>query len=166
MLPPRAARLGIGVIHQELEILDNLDVAGNVFLGREHTWCGPLRLIDRSGSIRSGGAPGTPRHAVVAGDPAEPTVHGTAAARCHRARAFDEGPAPHHGRADVEPHAERHRAAVSGDSRSAVSGVTIIYISHRLSEIEALADRVVVLRDGRNAGLLLRQRSITTRWYG
>ena len=33
-------------------------------------------------------------------------------------------------------------------------GVAIIYISHRLSEIEALADRVVVLRDGRNAGVL------------
>ena len=35
-------------------------------------------------------------------------------------------------------------------------GVTIIYISHRLKEIEALADRAVVLRDGRNAGVLSR----------
>jgi ribose transport system ATP-binding protein len=31
-----------------------------------------------------------------------------------------------------------------------------VYISHRLREIEALADRAVVLRDGRNAGLLHR----------
>ncbi|MCE9560303.1 MAG: ATP-binding cassette domain-containing protein, partial [Armatimonadetes bacterium] len=30
-----ATKLGIGVIHQELSNLDNLDVAGNVFLGRE-----------------------------------------------------------------------------------------------------------------------------------
>ena len=30
-----ADRLGIGFVHQELNILDNLDVAGNVFLGRE-----------------------------------------------------------------------------------------------------------------------------------
>ena len=35
-------------------------------------------------------------------------------------------------------------------------GVSIIYISHRLGEISALADRVCVLRDGENAGQLLR----------
>jgi ribose transport system ATP-binding protein len=35
--------------------------------------------------------------------------------------------------------------------------VSIIYISHRLAEIEELADRVVVLRDGRNAGTLSKQ---------
>ena len=35
-------------------------------------------------------------------------------------------------------------------------GVSIIYISHRLSEVEILADRVVVLRDGKNAGMLQR----------
>src|SRR5439155_12864188 len=36
-------------------------------------------------------------------------------------------------------------------------GVSIIYISHRLGEISDLADRVVVLRDGRNAGVLARE---------
>jgi ribose transport system ATP-binding protein len=35
-------------------------------------------------------------------------------------------------------------------------GVSVIYISHRLGEISNLADRVVVLRDGRNAGSLTR----------
>jgi len=35
-------------------------------------------------------------------------------------------------------------------------GVTVIYISHRMSEIEEIADRVVVLRDGKNAGQLER----------
>src|ERR687886_457864 len=45
--PAEAMRLGIGVIHQELEIIDSLDVAGNVFLGREPSRWGPLRLIDR-----------------------------------------------------------------------------------------------------------------------
>ena len=45
------------------------------------------------------------------------------------------------------------------------SGVSIIYISHRLSEVEELADRVVVLRDGKNAGSLDRDmKSVTTGW--
>ena len=35
--------------------------------------------------------------------------------------------------------------------------MSIIYISHRLGEISDLADRVVVLRDGRNAGALARE---------
>ena len=35
--PRDAARLGIGIIHQELEVIDTLDIAGNIFLGREPT---------------------------------------------------------------------------------------------------------------------------------
>src|ERR1700722_8936009 len=41
-----AMRLGIAFIHQELNVLDNLDVAANIFLGREPV-SGPLRLINR-----------------------------------------------------------------------------------------------------------------------
>ena len=41
-----AMRLGIAFIHQELNVLDNLDVAANVFLGREPL-LGPFRIIDR-----------------------------------------------------------------------------------------------------------------------
>src|SRR5919205_1353271 len=43
-----AIRLRIGFIHQELNVLDNLDVASNVFLGREPLRGGPLRLVDRA----------------------------------------------------------------------------------------------------------------------
>ena len=43
-----ALNLGIAFIHQELNVLDNLDVAANIFLGREPRWGGPLKLIDRS----------------------------------------------------------------------------------------------------------------------
>src|SRR3954467_2513878 len=42
-----AMRLGIAFIHQELNVLDNLDVAANVFLGREPVFGGPLRLVNR-----------------------------------------------------------------------------------------------------------------------
>src|SRR5262245_3563440 len=44
--PREAARRGIAIIHQELELVDTLDVASNVFLGREPTWAGPMKLID------------------------------------------------------------------------------------------------------------------------
>jgi ribose transport system ATP-binding protein len=44
--------------------------------------------------------------------------------------------------------------AVLQDLRA--GGTAIVYVSHRLKEIEALADRAVVLRDGRNAGVLHR----------
>ena len=37
------------------------------------------------------------------------------------------------------------------------SGVAVLYISHRLPEVQEIADRVTVLRDGRNAGELARQ---------
>src|SRR5207237_6827121 len=41
-----AIRYGISFIHQELNVLDNLDIAGNVFLGREPSVGGFLRLMD------------------------------------------------------------------------------------------------------------------------
>ena len=49
-------RLGIGVIHQELEIIDTLDVAGNVFLGREPRAAAPCAC-----SIAGGWTPTTER---------------------------------------------------------------------------------------------------------
>src|SRR5262245_11155577 len=44
--PQDAGRHGIAVIHQELELVETLDVAANIFLGREPTWGGPVKLID------------------------------------------------------------------------------------------------------------------------
>src|SRR5256885_1286794 len=42
-----ATKYGIAFIHQELNVLDNLDVAANVFLGREPVTGGFLRLFDK-----------------------------------------------------------------------------------------------------------------------
>src|ERR671919_1101919 len=45
--PREASALRIEFIHQELSVLDNLDVAANIFLRREPTKAGVLKLIDR-----------------------------------------------------------------------------------------------------------------------
>src|SRR5512133_2660428 len=45
--PREASAFGIEFIHQELSVLDNLDVAANIFLHREPTTAGFLKLIDR-----------------------------------------------------------------------------------------------------------------------
>ena len=42
-----AIALGIGFVHQELNVLDNLDVAANIFMGREPLMGGPLRLVNQ-----------------------------------------------------------------------------------------------------------------------
>ena len=43
---------GIAFVHQELNLFENLDVAGNILIGREPLRAGPLRLIDRAGDGR------------------------------------------------------------------------------------------------------------------
>ena len=52
-------------------------------------------------------------------------------------------------RTDIVADRRRGAAAVRGDPRLRADGVSIVYISHRLNEIIDLADRIVVLRDGR-----------------
>ncbi|MFX8477743.1 ATP-binding cassette domain-containing protein, partial [Acinetobacter baumannii] len=40
-----AIEAGIAFVHQELNLFDNLDVAANIFIGREPLYGGPLRLV-------------------------------------------------------------------------------------------------------------------------
>jgi ribose transport system ATP-binding protein len=156
--PADAARLGIAVIHQERELIDTLDVAGNVFLGREPTRGGPLQWLDRRRmhadterqltriglSLRAE----TPLRRLP---PAQQQLVAIARALSMDARllVLDE-PTSSLTASDAE-----RLFGVLRDLRSA--GTAIVYISHRLKEIETLADRAVVLRDGRNAGTLDRR---------
>src|SRR5262249_4935953 len=148
-----AINLGIAFIHQELNLLDNLDVAGNVYLGREPTRWGPLRLVDRKrmeadtkiylDRLGVSISPGTP---VLSLSIAQRQMVEIAKALSLDARILimDEPTS------SLTLSETSRLLAVTRDLRS--HGVTIIYISHRMSEIEEIADRVVVLRDGKNAG--------------
>ena len=155
--PADAARLGIAIIHQEREVIETLDVAGNVFLGREPLWAGPLRLLDRrrmeadtERQLARIGAQIPPRTIVRELSPAQQQFVAIARALSMNARllVLDE-PTASLGSSEAE-----RLFTVLQDLRS--SGTAIVYISHRLKEIETLADRAVVLRDGRNAGVLHR----------
>ena len=155
--PADAARSGIAVIHQELEVIDTLDVAGNVFLGREPRMGGPLRLLDRRTMDRETerqlsriGVGLAPRTLMRQLSTAQQQLVAIVRALSMNARLLilDE---PTSSLTDSDAERLFH---VLRDLRA--HGTGIVYISHRLKEIETLADRAVVLRDGCNAGTLTR----------
>jgi len=144
---------GISFIHQELNVLDNLDVAGNVFLGREPLVGGPLKLID-SARMHRETAPHLKRLGLTFDSHtplsklslAQQQMVEIAKALSLKARILimDE-PTSSLTLTETE-----RLIAVAKELRE--QGVSIIYISHRLAEVRELADRVVGLRDGSNAG--------------
>ncbi len=152
---PAAARaLGIVTIHQELALSPNLSVAENVFLGREPRRFG---LVDRA-AMRARCAPVlerlgvgfAPGAAVAALSIAERQLVEIARALAGAARVLvmDEPTTSLSAR-----ETDRLFALVR---RLREDGLAIIYISHRMAEIDALADRVSVLRDGASVGTLVR----------
>jgi ribose transport system ATP-binding protein len=152
-----AGRLGIAFIHQELNVLDNLDVAANVYMGREPTWGGPLKLIDRRRIVEDSrrhlerlGLEIDPRRPLLSLSLAQQQMVEIAKALSQDARVIimDEPTS-----CLTLSETDKLLATVA-DLRD--QGVSIIYISHRLGEIERCADRLTALRDGRNAGNLER----------
>jgi len=151
-----ALSAGISLIHQELNLADNLTVAANIFLGREPRRCG---LIDRKRIEREAqahldkvGLRVSPRTIVSTLSIGRQQMVEIAKALSTDARILimDE---PTSSLSQQEADA---LFRVICDLRA--HGVSIIYISHRLGEVHRLADRVTVLRDGRNASDLPRER--------
>jgi ribose transport system ATP-binding protein len=147
-----AERRGIVLIHQELNLAEHLDIAGNVFLGREPHWGGPLRLIrrriydDAEQITRRLGLACSPRVPVAQLSPGQQQLVEIARALSLRSRILilDE---PTSSLTDRETEC---LFQVLRDLKG--NGISIVYISHRLKEVQAIADRVTILRDGRNAG--------------
>jgi ribose transport system ATP-binding protein len=152
--PAEAAQAGIALIHQELNLSENLDVAANVCLGRE-----PRRLgfINQRGMLREArqalamiGLDVSPHTAVRDLSVGQKQMVEIAKSLATHARILIMD----------EPTSSLSQAEsatlfqVVRDLRK--QGVSVIYISHRLSEVHELADRVVVMRDGRVAGQLRR----------
>jgi ribose transport system ATP-binding protein len=144
---------GIAFIHQELNVLGNLDVAANVFLGREPK--NAFGLID-SKKI----------HADT-----EPFIKRLGLNVSTRTR-LDQLSIAHQQMVEIAKALSLNARIIIMDEPTssltltetnrllelicelAGQGVSIVYISHRLGEISECADRIVVLRDGKNAGEL------------
>jgi len=155
--PREASALGIEFIHQELSVLDNLDVAANIFLRREPTTGGLLKLIDRKRVYRESDQI---LRQVGLDIPSRTPLSQLSIAQqqlVEIARALSAG-----ARIIImdEPTSSltltetRRLLELVKDLRA--ENVSIIYISHRMHEVKEIADRAVVLRDGKNAGEIQR----------
>jgi len=154
--PNEARAAGIAYVPQEIEVLEQLSVAENIFAGRTNLGTGLLvhqRLLQ---------AKARELFAQLGLD-IDPTalVASLTSAQRHLvmiARALALGP-----RVLMldEPTASLSGAEVEGLfamlRRLKAQGVTMIYITHRLPEVLAVCDRATVLRDGRVAAEIARE---------
>jgi ribose transport system ATP-binding protein len=147
--PADALAKGIAMIYQELSLAPHLTVAENIFLGREPLSFAPLRVINRREMNERAG-----RLLSEYGFKLNPR------ARVERLSAADRQ-LVEIARASVEA----RRIIVMDEPTSSLTtreveelfrlirdlkakGLAIIYISHRLEELNSIADRLTVLRDG------------------
>ena len=149
---PKAAReLGISIIYQELTLVPQLSAPANIFLGKEPTT--PLGLLDE-GAMKERARALLDALGVVVDleDPvgtlgvAEQQMIEVAKALSENARilVMDEPTS-----ALTSSEIDQLFAAMA---RLLERGVGIIYISHRMNEVERVGHRVSVLRDGRKVG--------------
>ncbi len=148
--PAAAEHAGIALVHQEILLADGLTVVENLFLGREMTRNGIVddRAMERIAAERLAdlGCTASPRALVRSLPIAQRQLVQIARALLeeHRLVIFDEPTA-----VLTTTEVDTLLGIVRGLRDK---GVAVLYISHRLNEVEALADRVTVLRDGNMIG--------------
>jgi ribose transport system ATP-binding protein len=160
--PQAAMKAGIATIYQELDLVDHLSVAENVFLGHEPRRLGFVRrgyMARRTREILGGLGHGEipPGRAVRALPNAGKQVVSMARALSRDAKLIIMD----------EPSAVLAHDEVSNLFRIirelTANGIAVIYISHRLEEIREIGDRVTVLKDGRTTAANLPARTTPTR---
>jgi len=148
--PHQGQQLGISIIYQEFNLMPNLSVMENIFVGREF---GRYGLIDRATLRRQTqalldrlGVRLSPDAIVRDLSVAEQQMVEIAKALSLQVRVIimDE---PTSALSDTEV---QHLLAIMRDLKA--DGIGVIFISHRLEEVLSICDRVTVLRDGKNVG--------------
>ncbi|MFH1267266.1 MAG: sugar ABC transporter ATP-binding protein, partial [Planctomycetota bacterium] len=143
-----AERAGVGIIHQELNLVEQLSAAANIFLGREKL--GRFGLVDDHAMEQTAAelleqlechvAPGKLVRELRVGDQQLVEI-AKALALETEILVMDEPTS-----ALTETEVARLFRVIR---RLRDRGVTILYISHKMDEVFRLADRITVLRDGR-----------------
>jgi ribose transport system ATP-binding protein len=160
--PQAAMRAGIATIYQELDLVDELSVAENAFLGHEPRRLGfnrrRLMAYETRKILTRLGHPQIAAGRLVRTLPAAgKQIVSMARALSHDARLIVMD----------EPSAVLAHDEVGNLFRIirelTAQGIAVIYISHRLEEIREIGDRVTVLKDGRTTAANLPARSTPTR---
>jgi ABC-type sugar transport system ATPase subunit len=154
-----AEEAGVSIIHQELNLVEQLSAAANIFLGREKRRF--LGLLDDGAMAAAAGDllrqlecqvdPRQPVRELRVGD--QQLVEIAKALSLESAILIMDEPTS----ALTESEVARLFRVIDRLRRR---GVTILYISHKMDEVFRLADRITVLRDGRHVRTL--DRSATT----
>ena len=145
-LPLQARDAGIGVIHQELNYVPTISIAENIFMGKlpkKHGFVDYKTMYAESSRIlKKVGLELDPRMQISACAVAQKQLIEIAKVLSADARVLilDE---PTSALNDVETN-----YLFDLIRRASEAGIAILYISHKLEELFAIADRVVVLRDG------------------
>ena len=146
--PQDALDTGIATIYQELDLIDGLSVADNIFLGHEPGRGGLIRAAEMNKAARDllarlGHSEIRPTREVGSLSAAGKQIVSMARALSRDAQVIvmDEPSAV------LDPDEVDGLFRVVEDLRAA--GTAIIYISHRLEEIRRIGDRLTVLKDGR-----------------
>jgi ribose transport system ATP-binding protein len=147
--PRDAEALGIAMIHQEFNLAEHLTIADNIFLGHEKRrgWFLDERAMHRETAavLRDVGlnaSPDTPVRQLIV---AEKQLVEIAKALSRNARILimDEPTAT------LTPGETARLFDLIARMRD--GGAAIVYISHKLDEVELVSDEIVVMRDGRLA---------------
>ncbi|MFB6394041.1 sugar ABC transporter ATP-binding protein [Polymorphospora lycopeni] len=160
--PQAAMKAGIATIYQELDLVEDLSVAENAFLGHEPRQLGFVRRGPMSRQTREilgrlGHAEIPPNRLVRSLPAAGKQIVSMARALSHEARLIIMD----------EPSAVLAHDEVGNLFRIirelTAQGIAVIYISHRMEEIREIGDRVTVLKDGRTTAANLPAQSTPTR---
>ena len=161
--PREAQALGVGIIHQELQLMNHLTVAQNIFIGREPrsrfgVFLDENRLNAQARDILSRMHVDLDPRTIVG----TLTVARQQMVEIAKALSFDSRvlimDEPTSALNETEIH-ELFRIIREQKER----GVGIVYISHKMDELKQISDRVTVLRDGEYVGTVVtRDTSIET----
>jgi ribose transport system ATP-binding protein len=147
--PVAALGMGIATMYQELDVVDGLTIAENIFLGHENSTAGVLHTATahrrtRELLTRLGHGDLSPNREVGSLSAANKQIVSMARAlsRDTKLIIMDEPSAV------LDAQEVKNLFRVVEELKS--QGIAVIYISHRLEEIRQIGDRITVIKDGQS----------------